>query len=112
MTVEYHWLEGHYDRLPAVIADLVRRRVDVIVTSGFTQAALAAKTATATNPTVFGVGEDPVKLFQGMVPKYGSRAIGSGSGTLSACAGSRLERQHRRSDATHTLLLSNDNSTK
>src|SRR5215469_14243927 len=34
VTVEYHWLEGHYDRLPAVIADLVRRRVAVIVTGG------------------------------------------------------------------------------
>jgi putative tryptophan/tyrosine transport system substrate-binding protein len=60
--VEYHWLEGHYDRLPAVLADLVRRRVAVIATPGSTEATLAAKTATATIPIVFGVAEDPVRL--------------------------------------------------
>src|SRR5215475_360965 len=62
VIVEYHWLEGHYERLPAVLADLVRRRVAVITTSGSTEAALAAKTATATIPIVFGVPEDPVKM--------------------------------------------------
>ena len=62
VTVEYHWLEGHYERLPSVLADLVRRRVAVITTPGSAEAALAAKTATATIPIVFGVPEDPVKL--------------------------------------------------
>jgi putative ABC transport system substrate-binding protein len=62
VTVEYHGLEGQYDRLPALMADLVRRGVAVIATSVNTPAALAAKSATATIPIVFGVGEDPVRL--------------------------------------------------
>ena len=62
VTVEYHWLEGQYDRLPALMADLVRRRVAIIATPGGTPAALAAKAATTTIPIVFGVAENPVKL--------------------------------------------------
>jgi putative ABC transport system substrate-binding protein len=62
VTVEYHWLEGEYDRVPALLADLVRRHVAVIATPGFTPAARAAKAATATIPIVFGVAGDPVQL--------------------------------------------------
>jgi putative tryptophan/tyrosine transport system substrate-binding protein len=60
VTIEYHWLEGRYDRLPALVADLVSRRVAMIVTPGNPPAAFAAKTATSTIPIVFGVGIDPV----------------------------------------------------
>ena len=54
VMVEYHWLEGQFDRLPSLMADLVRRHVAVI--------AQAAKAATTTIPIVFSVGQDPVKL--------------------------------------------------
>ena len=61
VTVEYHWLDGQYDRLPSLMADLVRR-VAVIATPVSNPASLAAKAATTTVPIVFGVGEVPVKL--------------------------------------------------
>jgi putative ABC transport system substrate-binding protein len=59
VTIEYRWAEGHYDRLPALAADLVGRKVDVIVTGGGAPSAQAAKNATSTIPITF-VAADPV----------------------------------------------------
>src|SRR5262245_44110733 len=61
VTVEYRWLEGQHDRLPALMGDLVRRQVAVIATAGNVPT-LAAKAATSIIPIVFGVGNDPVRL--------------------------------------------------
>jgi putative ABC transport system substrate-binding protein len=61
VTVEYHWLEGQYDRLPALLGDLVRRQVAIIATPGVVPSR-AAKAATSTIPIVFGVGDDAVRL--------------------------------------------------
>jgi putative ABC transport system substrate-binding protein len=61
LATEYRWAEGQYDRLPALAADLVNRKVDIIATSGGNFSALAAKNATSSIPIVFLAGGDPVE---------------------------------------------------
>lgn len=60
VAIEYRWAGGDYDRLPALVAELLQRDVDLIVASGGENAALAARAATSTVPIVFAIGGDPV----------------------------------------------------
>jgi len=76
VAIEYRWAESHYDRLPALAADLVRRQAAVIIAAG-NAAALAAKAATTTIPIVFATGDDPVRL--GLVASL-SRPAGNVTG--------------------------------
>jgi putative ABC transport system substrate-binding protein len=89
VAIEFRWAEGSYDRLPALAADLVGRKVDLIATGGGNVSALAAKNATSTIPIVFVSGGDPVGA--GLVASLG-RPGGNLTGFSNIAAGLRLKR--------------------
>jgi putative ABC transport system substrate-binding protein len=103
VTIEYRWAEGHYDRLPEMAADLVRRQVSVIVAN--TPANLAAKKATDTIPVVFTTASDPVQI--GLVSSF-SRPGGNVTGVsqLNVTLGpKRLELAHELMPAAIVVAL-------
>jgi putative ABC transport system substrate-binding protein len=99
VIIDYRWALGQYDRLPAFAAELVGRRVSVLVATGGEPAALAARSATSTIPIVFAIGGDPIKL--GLVASY-NRPGGNATGANILAA----EMDSKRLGLLHELMPS------
>jgi ABC-type uncharacterized transport system substrate-binding protein len=97
LAIEYRWGDGHYDRLPALATDLVRRRVDLITATGAVASVLGAKAATTTIPIVFFTGSDPVAI--GLVA---SRDLPGGN--LTGVINLNREVEPKRLELVHELL--------
>jgi len=112
VAIEYRWAENRYEHLPALAADLVGRRVSVIVACGVTNGALAAKQLTSTIPIIFVIGSDPIA--SGLVPSLNSRS-GNVTGTTffgGHLGPKRLELLHELAPAVKSvaLLVNPDNT--
>ena len=97
IAIEYRWAEGQYDRLPQLAADLVGRRVRVIVVPDSVVTARAAKAATSTIPVVFAIGADPVK--SGLV-----KSLSRPGGNLTGAARLNVELEPKRLQMLHELV--------
>jgi len=105
VAIEYRWLEGHNDRLQEMVADLVRRRVAVIVVPNNTASALAAKAATQTIPIVFNIGSDPVAMgLVATISHPGKNATGL-TMQQTAVTAKRLELLHELVPTASTIAM-------
>jgi putative tryptophan/tyrosine transport system substrate-binding protein len=97
VTIEYRWARDDVGRLPALAADLVQRRVNVIVAGSGTPGAVAAKAATTTIPIVFAVAVDPIKV--GLV-----ESLNRPGGNLTGVTNLNVEIGPKRLEVLHALL--------
>jgi putative ABC transport system substrate-binding protein len=104
VAIEYRWAEGHYERLPALIADLVQRKVSVIAATS-TPAAVAAKAANTAIPTIFTTSGDPVQLgFVSSLSKPGGNLTGATQLNVEVSA-KRLELMHEAIPTANNFAL-------